>query len=303
VPAATLFVDRRPSGGRSHPDCRPRGLADRVGQGLEVVGVRLQRVGVGRQPYDLPAARRRQPFAVRLAEVVAVRFGIHRERTQHCGRLGVDVGERGHGCLAARGTRAAANGAHVGERYRRARPAPRIAEPGSGRVAAYPARVRLSLGPTGSDAPDPAGDPRPRRRDRHGRGIRGSLAPAGVPLSRTRPERFDDLVLDAVEQVERAVKDDAALAERLAAVEYGIEEVPPESAIDAAVAGAEPLPLARGEAAEAGNPPRVVLYRRPIELRAPDPRDREGVVHEVVVDRLAELLGVTIDQLDPPLPD
>jgi predicted Zn-dependent protease with MMP-like domain len=124
-----------------------------------------------------------------------------------------------------------------------------------------------------------------------------------VPLARTRPERFDDLVLDAVERVERAIKDDADLAARLAVVEYGVEEVPPEDVIAATEAGTEPLPLARVEEASSGSPPRVVIYRRPIELRAPDPRVREGVVHEVVVERLAELLGVTVDELDPPYPD
>jgi hypothetical protein len=198
------------------------------------------------------------------------------------------------------------------------------------RVAAYAARVRRILGPKDSDddsAKDGARDgahpaigvstepaagqsqPRPRRRDRHGRGIRGSLAPAGVPLSRTRPERFDDLVLDAVDDVERAVKGDIALSARLAAVEYGVEEVPPEPVLLAAESGVEPLPLGRVEPAmpampgmpgTAGGPARVIVYRRPIELRAPDPRDREDLVHDVVVDRLAELLGVPADELDPP---
>jgi hypothetical protein len=181
----------------------------------------------------------------------------------------------------------------------------------SHRVAAYAAGVRRFLGSLGSDRSDseasrgPAGRHAtgPRRRDRHGRGIRGSLAPAGTPLARTRPERFDDLVLDAVEEIERAVKDDAALAVRLAAVEYGVEEVPPEPVIAATESGAETLALGRGEEAAPGGPARVVIYRRPIELRSPDVRDRGALVHEIVVDRLAELLGVTVDQLDPPITD
>jgi hypothetical protein len=41
------------------------------------------------------------------------------------------------------------------------------------------------------------------RRDRHGRGLRGRLVPDGVPLARSRAEQFDDLVLDAVEDLER----------------------------------------------------------------------------------------------------
>ena len=49
----------------------------------------------------------------------------------------------------------------------------------------------------------PGGPGRRPRRDRHGRGLRGRLVPANVPLSRTKAELFDDLVLDAVEGLER----------------------------------------------------------------------------------------------------
>ena len=42
----------------------------------------------------------------------------------------------------------------------------------------------------------------PRRRDRRGRGLRGALMPSSVPASRTRAERFDDLVLDAVDDLD-----------------------------------------------------------------------------------------------------
>ncbi len=141
---------------------------------------------------------------------------------------------------------------------------------------------------------------RPRHRDRHGRGIRGLLAPSQVPLTLTRSERFDEYVLDAVEQVERALQSDAALLEQLGVVEFGIEEVPPVAALSAAATGAEPMGLARGEAATASAPARVVLYRRPVELRTPDLRERAALVHELVVDELADLLGVPAELLDPP---
>src|SRR5690606_20746780 len=45
----------------------------------------------------------------------------------------------------------------------------------------------------------PTGPGRRPGRDRHGRGMRGRLVPASVPLARTRAEIFDDLVLDTVE--------------------------------------------------------------------------------------------------------
>ncbi len=156
----------------------------------------------------------------------------------------------------------------------------------------------------GSPSPDDdAARERPLHRDRHGRGIRGSLAPAGVPLTVSRSERFDEYVLDAVEQVERAVLASPLLVEQMALVEYGIEEVPPDAVLAAAESGAEPLSLGRTEPAATGTPARVVLYRRPIELRTPDLRDRAALVHELLVEHLAELLGVGIDELDPPLID
>jgi predicted Zn-dependent protease with MMP-like domain len=127
------------------------------------------------------------------------------------------------------------------------------------------------------------------------------LAPPDVPLTPTRSERFDEYVLDAVEQVERAIEADPVLLQQLGVIEFGIEEVPPDAALTAAESGAEVLNLARCDPATATAPARVVLYRRPVELRTPDVRDRAALVHELVVDELADVLGVPADQLDPPL--
>lgn len=40
------------------------------------------------------------------------------------------------------------------------------------------------------------------RRDRHGRGLRGPLYPASLPAATSPAERFDSLVLDALEPIE-----------------------------------------------------------------------------------------------------
>src|SRR5215469_15489545 len=66
----------------------------------------------------------------------------------------------------------------------------------------------------------PPSTARVRRRDRHGRGLRGPLAPAGSPLQRSRAERFDDLVLQAVAHLEPRWESE------LAGVEFAVEEVP-----------------------------------------------------------------------------
>src|SRR5438094_10352586 len=84
------------------------------------------------------------------------------------------------------------------------------------------------------------------RRDRHGRGLRGRLVPAELPLARSRAEQFDDLVLDAVEDLERRWE------KELAGVEFAVEDVPwvehtspDEVVLDADVLDDRGAPLAR----------------------------------------------------------
>lgn len=139
---------------------------------------------------------------------------------------------------------------------------------------------------------------RDRHRDRHGRGLRSALAPPEIPLSQSRPEQFDDLVLSAVEQLEER------WAESLRAVEFAVEDVPPPGSDDVAARGAEPpVPLGRSVAAEGDLPARIVVYRRPVETRAVGRRAREALVHDVVVELVAELLGLEPDTVDPDYPD
>lgn len=132
---------------------------------------------------------------------------------------------------------------------------------------------------------------RPRsRRDRHGRGLRGPLVPNELPASRTRAERFDDFVLDAVDRLE------PRWGAQLAAVEFAVEDVPP----------GEPAPWENGEIplgrffpAESSMAPRVVVYRRPLETRVLDARELAPLVHDVVVEQVAHLLGVEPEAVDP----
>ena len=147
-----------------------------------------------------------------------------------------------------------------------------------------------------ADGSPAAGPGRRPRRDRHGRGLRGRLVPATVPLSRTRAEIFDDLVLDAVEGLERQY------AKELAGVEFAVEDVPPDlNVYDSDVLEDGEVPLARllpGRPGRHGVPPRVVLYRRPLEFRALDRDDLADLIHDVIVEQVANLLGVDPDELD-----
>jgi predicted Zn-dependent protease with MMP-like domain len=140
-----------------------------------------------------------------------------------------------------------------------------------------------------------------RRRDRHGRGLRGSLVPPGVPLHRTRSERFDDLVLLAVSQLEPRWETE------LSAVEFAVEEIPP------AIADCDDpdlVPLARlepgsaqaGEPESAAIPARIVLYRRPLMARADAEEELAELVLDVIVEQFARWLGVDPQTVDPGYP-
>ena len=134
-----------------------------------------------------------------------------------------------------------------------------------------------------------------RRRDRHGRGPRGPLAPRAVPLTESPSERFDNIVLDAVEHVETRWRDE------LRRLDFAVEEVPPldlPMPVDDEIESAG-VPLARVLPALGGQPARVVLYRRPLELRAIDREDLEDLVHDIVVEEVAHFLGLDPETVDP----
>jgi len=109
-------------------------------------------------------------------------------------------------------------------------------------------------------------------------------------MARTRSERFDDLVLDALERLDRR------WSRQLADVELAVEEVPPADGESWSV---DVVPLARLFPAAPKLPARIVLFRRPIEARAPGRAELAALVHDVVVEQVAELLGVEPETVDP----
>lgn len=107
---------------------------------------------------------------------------------------------------------------------------------------------------------------------------------------------FDDYVRESVERLERRWP-------QLAEVEFAVQDVPgplpgePEPA--PGDARADDVPLGRTITAAKGRPDRIVVYRRPVETRAKGRDERAALVHEVVVEQVAELLGVDPDEIDP----
>jgi len=150
------------------------------------------------------------------------------------------------------------------------------------------------------DAPEPVVRP---RRDRRGRGMRGPavLTRASAvgggdprpPRPRRRRETFDRIVLDVVTDIE------ARWSTHLGLVEYAVEDTP--QLPDDWESGRVPLSsLVRGSGT---TPSRLVVFRRPIEHRAAGPADLEAMVLTVVVEQVAELLGIEPGQVDPRYPD
>lgn len=133
-------------------------------------------------------------------------------------------------------------------------------------------------------------DAGPRRRDRRGRGLRGPMFPPGTPAHRTRAQRFDELVLDVVEDLDRT------WATHLHGTEFAVEDVPPSDPAPWEDGG---VLLGRFFPAEAGRPGRVVVYRRPVEVRAVDLDDLADLVRDVVVEQVAHLLARTPEEIDP----
>jgi predicted Zn-dependent protease with MMP-like domain len=111
----------------------------------------------------------------------------------------------------------------------------------------------------------------------------------GVPELRTARERFDDLALGIVTEI------DARWQDRLGLVEYAVEDAP--QIPDDWDSGTVPLSsLVRGTGA---TPTRLVLFRRPIEHRCESRTELEAMLLTIVVEQVAELLGIDAEQVDP----
>ena len=143
---------------------------------------------------------------------------------------------------------------------------------------------------TQPDAPAHRRNTRPRRRDRRGRGLRGPLAPSGVPLALSRSEQFDELVLHSLRRLESAW---GATLDAIEVIVADAPDVPDPGLSD------ERVPLGRADPASGDQPARIVVHRRPVEARARGRRAREDLVHAVVVEQLAKLLGLDPDTVDP----
>ncbi len=134
----------------------------------------------------------------------------------------------------------------------------------------------------------------PRRRDRHGRGLRGPLAGpnqwTGRPVPLTRPSRvdyFNSCVTSAMADIADAAPD------ALNGIVVGVEEVPH---LNVAWSG-DRVPLSAALEPGRGRPAQIVIFERPLEFRATSRADLARLVHRTIVEQLSTLTGRSIEEL------
>ena len=142
----------------------------------------------------------------------------------------------------------------------------------------------------------PSGGARAHTRSRRGRGVRGPLAlpgplnPTGSQPRPTRRDDFDDLVLSLVERISDPVVEPSS---------RGSSSAPRTCRPCRRTGVDEPIPFGAVLRATGQEPARIVLFRRPIELRAKTRVERTALVNEVLVEHVAELLGRDPAEIDP----
>lgn len=161
----------------------------------------------------------------------------------------------------------------------------------------------VRLAETGAERGDPASTAggsgrasaprgfRQRRRNRHGRGLRGELMLPTLPGYRTRSDRFDDFVLDSAERLHDI------WGKPLDGVRFAVDEIPP--GLEHLVADRAPAPMGAYSPATAEEGPVITLYRRVVEQACGSREELQDLVHDVVVEYTAEMLGVPPESLDP----
>src|SRR5215204_6227820 len=133
--------------------------------------------------------------------------------------------------------------------------------------------------------------PAPDGRDRRGRGLRGPLYPPHTPAARSRAERFDHSVLEALEPIEQRWHD------QLTQLDIAVDDVPEISSTrvedlmwgdDVVADGNVPLAKLVPAGVDGQGLPtraRIVLYRRPLEARAGHGSDLADLLHDVLVEQ------------------
>ena len=138
-----------------------------------------------------------------------------------------------------------------------------------------------------------------KRRDRHGRGLRGPLAAPNPLTGAPMPLRYATRGVETFTACLRAsvARIEVACPRALAGLDVGFEDVP------SLTGWVDQVPLASAVSARpsAGGMQngQIVLYRRPIEHRANTRKELAALVHRTVLEQLSAITGISTDELDP----
>jgi predicted Zn-dependent protease with MMP-like domain len=134
--------------------------------------------------------------------------------------------------------------------------------------------------------------------------MRGLRYPVTAPAFKNRAQRFDDMVLEALEPIEERWGDELTELDLAVDMVPEIDQTdpdatswPPEVVEDLGVPLAQLVPAGvdrQGLPTRA----RIVLYRRPLEARARDGVDLVDLLHDVLIEQIACYLGVEPESLE-----
>jgi hypothetical protein len=99
--------------------------------------------------------------------------------------------------------------------------------------------------------------------------------------------------MDAVERLK------PQWSKQLASVDFAVEDVP---VVPPGVTAEDGIPFSRTEMRGRGKRARIVIYRRPVEIRTSDPAEKAELVYDTVVEEVAGLLGLEPETVDPDSP-
>jgi hypothetical protein len=124
-------------------------------------------------------------------------------------------------------------------------------------------------------------------RDRHGHGALGPVIPHSAPIHETADQLFERLLTEAVSDV------NIRLGRELASVEIMLEEIP--NLRDLTLAQ-DNVPLGR---VEISNPSKVVIYQKPIQLRADTKQELDRLIRDTLAELISLIIGIRAVDIDP----
>lgn len=111
------------------------------------------------------------------------------------------------------------------------------------------------------------------------------------------------MVLQTVNAIERHMTESMGAGSHLRSIEFAVEEVPPRTQpYEADIVETQGVVLSKLYPAQPGTAatvPRIVLYRRPIELRAAGDLELGLLLTDVLTEQLGTLLNLPPESLEP----